>query len=185
MGQVLHGSATTTEAVRRTIQLRQESVRALARRYGVSSTTVQKWRHRTTTHDAAMGSKEARSSVPTSDEEAIIPDQVRDGLLSAHPAATRRLPVRLAASPRLDLESLISPDRHSTAAWNGMASAACRTSRVVSPRSSASQPTRSATSMSTSPSACPRKGGGQYGGRQVALVCGHRPYEQVRLRVSC
>jgi len=33
MGQILQGSATTTEAVRRTIQLRQESVRALAKRY--------------------------------------------------------------------------------------------------------------------------------------------------------
>ena len=48
MGQVLHGSATTTEAVRRAIQLRQESVRALAKRYGVSPTTVQKWRKRST-----------------------------------------------------------------------------------------------------------------------------------------
>jgi|tagenome__1003787_1003787.scaffolds.fasta_scaffold20566535_2 hypothetical protein len=35
MGQVLHGSATTTQAVRRAIQLRQESVRALTKRYGV------------------------------------------------------------------------------------------------------------------------------------------------------
>lgn len=35
MGQVLHGSATTTEAVRRAIQLREESVRSLAKRYGV------------------------------------------------------------------------------------------------------------------------------------------------------
>lgn len=33
MGQVLHGSARTTEAVRRAIQLRQESVRAAAKRY--------------------------------------------------------------------------------------------------------------------------------------------------------
>ena len=46
MGRVLHGSATTTEAVRRAIQAREESVRALARRYGVSPTTVQKWRKR-------------------------------------------------------------------------------------------------------------------------------------------
>ncbi len=51
MGQVLHGSATTTEAVRRAIQLREESVRALAKRYGVSPTTVQKWRKRSTTAD--------------------------------------------------------------------------------------------------------------------------------------
>jgi transposase-like protein len=44
MGQLLHGSARTTEAVRRAIQLRQEGVRAAARRFGVSPTTVQKWR---------------------------------------------------------------------------------------------------------------------------------------------
>jgi len=35
MGQVLHGSATTTEAVRRAIQHSQESLRALAKRYGI------------------------------------------------------------------------------------------------------------------------------------------------------
>ena len=72
MGQVLHGSARTTEAVRRAIQLRQESVRALAKRFGVSPTTVQKWRKRSTTADAKMGPKEARSTVLTLDEEAII-----------------------------------------------------------------------------------------------------------------
>src|ERR687897_757780 len=72
MGQVLHGSATTTEAVRRAIQLRQESVRALAKRYGVSPTTVQKWRKRETTTDAPMGPKQARSTVLTPEEEAIV-----------------------------------------------------------------------------------------------------------------
>ena len=72
MGQVLHGSARTTEAVRRAIQLRQESVRALARRYGVSPTTIQKWRNRSTTADAPMGPKEPRSTVLTPEEEAII-----------------------------------------------------------------------------------------------------------------
>ncbi len=72
MGQVLHGSATTTEAVRRTIQRSQESVRALARRYGISPTTVQKWRKRETTADARMGPKEARSTVLTREEEAVI-----------------------------------------------------------------------------------------------------------------
>ena len=72
MGQVLHGSATTTEAVRRAIQLRQESVRALAKRYGVSPTTVQKWRKRSTTTDVRMGPKEPRSTVLTVEEEAMI-----------------------------------------------------------------------------------------------------------------
>ena len=42
MGQVLHGSATTTEAVRRAIQGSQESLRALAKRYGINPKTVAK-----------------------------------------------------------------------------------------------------------------------------------------------
>lgn len=72
MGQILHGSARTTEAVRRAIQLRQESVRAAAKRYGVSPTTIQKWRDRETTTDAAMGPKEPRSTTMTPEEEAIV-----------------------------------------------------------------------------------------------------------------
>src|SRR5215212_7278242 len=72
MGQVLHGATQTYKAVRRAIQLRQESVRALAKRYGVSPTTVQKWRKRSTTADAPMGPKEPRSTVLRPEEEAII-----------------------------------------------------------------------------------------------------------------
>ena len=72
MGQVLHGSATTIEAIRRAIQARQESVRAAATRYGVSPTIVQKWRGRETSADARMGPKEARSTVLSPKEEAII-----------------------------------------------------------------------------------------------------------------
>ncbi|WP_159719120.1 helix-turn-helix domain-containing protein, partial [Geminicoccus flavidas] len=72
MGQVLHRSARTTEAVHCAIQLRQESVRALARRYGVSPATIQKWRKRKTTADAPMGPKQVRSTVLTPQEETII-----------------------------------------------------------------------------------------------------------------
>jgi len=71
MGQVLHGSATTTKAVRRAIQVSQESVRALARRYGVSPTTVQKWRKRQTVADQPMGPKQPRSTVLSVEEEAV------------------------------------------------------------------------------------------------------------------
>ena len=71
MGQVLHGSATTTETVRRAIQARQESVRAAAKRYGISPTTVQKWRSRQTSIDARMGPKEPRSSVLSLEDEAV------------------------------------------------------------------------------------------------------------------
>ena len=35
MGQLLHGSATTTEAVRRAIQNSQESIAKLAKRYNL------------------------------------------------------------------------------------------------------------------------------------------------------
>lgn len=37
MGQVLHASAATSEAVRRAIQHRQASLRVLAKRYGVNT----------------------------------------------------------------------------------------------------------------------------------------------------
>lgn len=46
MGQILHGSATTTEAVRRAIQHSQESLRALAKRHGINQKTVAKWKRR-------------------------------------------------------------------------------------------------------------------------------------------
>ncbi len=44
MGQVLHGGATTTAAVRRAIQHSQESLRGLAKRYGINPKTVAKLR---------------------------------------------------------------------------------------------------------------------------------------------
>ena len=72
MGQVLHGSATTTEAVRRAIQARQESVTVAAKRYGISPTTVQKWRSRQTSADGRMGPKEIHSSVLSLEQEAVI-----------------------------------------------------------------------------------------------------------------
>jgi transposase InsO family protein len=72
MGQVLHGSATTTEAVRRALQGSQESLRALARRYGINPKTVAKWRKRSTTADQPPGPKQARSTVLSLEDEAVI-----------------------------------------------------------------------------------------------------------------
>ena len=46
MGQILHGSATTTEAIRRAIQNSQASLGELAVRYGINPKTVAKWRRR-------------------------------------------------------------------------------------------------------------------------------------------
>jgi transposase InsO family protein len=72
MGQVLHGSATTTEAIRRAIQDSQKSLRALARRYGINQKTVAKWKKRSSVADLRTGSKEPRSTVLSAEEEAII-----------------------------------------------------------------------------------------------------------------
>ena len=72
MGQVLHGSATTTEAVRRAIQGSQESLRSLARRYGINPKTVAKWKRRSSVADVPTGPKQARSTVLSAEEEAIV-----------------------------------------------------------------------------------------------------------------
>ncbi len=72
MGQILHGSATTTEAVRRAIQNSQESLRALSQRYGSNQKTVAKWKKRTSVQDLPTGPKEPKSSVLTIEEEAIV-----------------------------------------------------------------------------------------------------------------
>ena len=72
MGQILHGSATTTEAVRRAIQHSQESLRALARRHGVNPKTIAKWKSRSSVSDLRTGPKTPRSTVLTVEEEAIV-----------------------------------------------------------------------------------------------------------------
>ena len=72
MGQVLHGSATTTEAIRRAIQHSQESLRTLAKRYGINQKTVAKWRERTSVADLPTGPRQSRSTVLSVEEEAVI-----------------------------------------------------------------------------------------------------------------
>ena len=73
MGQILHGSATTTEAVRRAIQHSQESIRTLASRYGVNAKTVAKWKARSSVSDLPTGPKEPESTVLTvAEEEAVV-----------------------------------------------------------------------------------------------------------------
>ena len=72
MGQVLHGSASTTAAIRRAIQNSQESLRALGKRHGINPKTVAKWRSRSSTADVRPGPKDAHSTVLSIEEEAII-----------------------------------------------------------------------------------------------------------------
>jgi transposase-like protein len=72
MGQVLHGSATTTEAIRRTIQHSQASLRVLARRYGINPKTVAKWKKRGSVADLPTGPRRPKSTVLSIEEEAIV-----------------------------------------------------------------------------------------------------------------
>src|SRR3954452_4367135 len=72
MGQGLDGSARTTAAVRRAIQHRQESLRVLAQRHGINPKTVAKWKKRPSVQDERTGPKEPRSTVLSSEEEALV-----------------------------------------------------------------------------------------------------------------
>ena len=81
MGQVRHGSATTTEAVRRAIQHSQASLRALAKRYGVNPKTVAKWKARSSVADLPPGPKKPRSTVLSVEEEAVVVALRRHALL--------------------------------------------------------------------------------------------------------
>ena len=71
MGQILHGSATTTHAVRAAIQRSKAPLKELAARYGLNRKTVAKWRKRTFLHDAPMGPKTPQSTVLTPEQEAM------------------------------------------------------------------------------------------------------------------
>jgi len=109
MGQILHGCATTTEAVRRAIQHSQESLRALAKRYGINQKTVAKWKERETVADLPTGPKEAKSTVLSIEEEAII-------VAAAYATAARRLPLcaptNYPASDAIIVASLSPAPRH-------------------------------------------------------------------------
>ena len=111
MGQVLHGSATTTEAIRRAIQHSQASLRELAKRYGINPKTVAKWKKRG-----------PRSTICDRPEGAAVNGAVGRGgshrrrLPPAHAVAARRLPLRAAADdPAPDAivaASLLAAPRH-------------------------------------------------------------------------
>ena len=57
MANMLHGSARTTPRIRAELQRSKERTSILAQWYGLSRTTVTKWRSRTTIADAPIGPK--------------------------------------------------------------------------------------------------------------------------------
>jgi hypothetical protein len=110
MGQILHGSATTTATVRRAIQNSQESLRALARRCGINPKTVAKCKARDSVRDLPTGPRDPRSTVLTAVEDAVIVAFRRHTLLSLDdclyalqgddPASDALIPASLPAAPR-------------------------------------------------------------------------------------
>ena len=72
MGQVRHGCATTTHAIRAAIQRSQATTAALSRELGVNVKTVEKWRKRETVEDRKTGPTYPSSTVLSADEEAMI-----------------------------------------------------------------------------------------------------------------
>ena len=72
MANMLHGCARTTPRIRAELQWSQEKTSVLAQRYGLSQTTVTKWRSRTTTADTPMGPTKPKSTVLSPAEETVI-----------------------------------------------------------------------------------------------------------------
>ena len=152
MGQVLHGSATTTEAVRRAIQHSQESLRVLAKRHGINQKTVAKWKKRTSTTDLPTGPKEAKSTVLTVEQEAIIVAFRRHTLLPLDDCLYALQPT----IPGLTRSSL-----HRCLQRHGISRLPSVASR---PPSGSSRPIRSASSTSRRSPAQPHRRGSHRGG---------------------
>jgi transposase-like protein len=72
VGQLLHGSARTTPALRRTIQHSRDSIARLAARYDLNAKAVAKWRKRTDVEDAPRGPRHPHPTVLTAEQEAVI-----------------------------------------------------------------------------------------------------------------
>lgn len=81
MAGSLHGSARITPRVRAELQVSQETSITLAKRYGLSRTTVTKWRARITTNHAPMEPTAPHSTILSAAEEAMIVEFRRHTLL--------------------------------------------------------------------------------------------------------
>ncbi len=72
MGQLLHGRTTTTATVRLAIQYSQESLRGLAKRYGVNHKTTANWKQRSSAADRPTGPRQPHPTSLSVEEEAVI-----------------------------------------------------------------------------------------------------------------
>jgi hypothetical protein len=168
MGQVRHGCATTTHAVRAAIQRSHASLATLSRELGINPKTVAKWRKRATVEDLKTGPKAPHSTTLTEAEEAMVVAFRRHTLLPLDDCLYALQP----SIPHLTRSALHRCLSH------GTASPAYRMSRATSPSASASNAIRSASSTSTLPWVADRR-------RQTHPVRSHRPHQQVCGHATC
>ena len=71
MGQILHGSAKTTHAVRAAIQRSKATIAELSQKYNLNPKTIMKWRSRETVNDQPMGPTNPCSTVLSTEQEAL------------------------------------------------------------------------------------------------------------------
>ena len=164
MGQVLHGSATTTETIRRAIQHSQASLRALSKRYGINRKTVAKWRQRTSVADQCTGPKDPHSTVLSPEDEAVVV-----GLSASHAPAAGRLPL-CAAGHDPAPDPLVAASLPA-APWDQPIAGGRR------------RQTQAVALQGLSARLLPyRSGRGSHGRRPALPARRHRSYDQVRLR---
>ena len=72
MGQILHGTATTTHAIREKIQNAEESISELASLYNINPKTVHKWKRRESVEDLKCGRRPGQGSVLSEVDEVVI-----------------------------------------------------------------------------------------------------------------
>ena len=72
MGQILHGSATTTHRIRKKIQESEKTLKRLSEELNVNVKTVKKWKNRDFTEDLRCGRKKGDGSVLDAVSERII-----------------------------------------------------------------------------------------------------------------
>ena len=167
MGQILHGSATTTEAIRRAIQNSKASLRALSRRYGINQKTVAKWKKRSSVSDLPTGPTDAKSSVLSIEDEAIIVAFRRHTLLPLDDCLYALQPT-IPTPDALLAASLPAASWHFEAAGRRRRQAGEEEVQGLSDRLLPHRHCRS-----------------PHRGRQAVPVCRNRPDQQICLRPAC
>ncbi|MDP2902389.1 MAG: hypothetical protein Q8N96_04690 [Methylovulum sp.] len=104
MGQILHGTATTTHAIREKIQNSKESISQLAARYDINPKTAHKWKRRESVEDLKCGRRPGQGSVLSDVGEAVIVETRRKTLLpldDLYGLLLPQIPALTRSNPRL------------------------------------------------------------------------------------